>query len=79
MSDTKYNLPKMDDTSEEIDTCEQKDENEEIYDKKINHIKVRESLDRIVDELNRSFTIEIENLFYQNDIKESTVKRAMWE
>ncbi|NSO50593.1 HAMP domain-containing histidine kinase, partial [Enterococcus faecalis] len=45
----------------------------DIYDKEINHIKARESLDRIVDELNRSFTIEIENLFYKNDIKESTV------
>ncbi|MDU7649838.1 MAG: HAMP domain-containing sensor histidine kinase [Anaerococcus vaginalis] len=44
-----------------------------IYDKEINNIRARESLDRIVDELNRSFTIEIENLFYKNYIKENTV------
>ncbi len=43
-----------------------------IYDKEINNIRAK-SLDRIVDELNRSFTIEIENFFYKNYIKESTV------
>ncbi|MDU5373013.1 hypothetical protein [Anaerococcus vaginalis] len=44
-----------------------------IYYKDINYIKAGESLDKIVEDLNKSFKTEIENIFYNNGIKESTI------
>lgn len=58
MSDTKYNLPKTDDTSEEIDTCEQKDENEEI---------LTEGSILISDEENEEKELEEENERIESD------------